>query len=93
MLLKIASFSQGFFPESTRSLCLGFGSQFCEEVALALGNVFFALLQGLLGLVPSLLGDLLFSLLGVNWIGTDGGVGFLVDGFNLLGKKNLIRLQ
>lgn len=74
MLLKIARCLQGFVSmESTVScLSLGFGCQFCEIIGLALGHVVLALLQGLLGLVPSLLGDLLCSLLGLPWIGADG---------------------
>jgi hypothetical protein len=83
MVSKIARCSQGFFQESTTRLCLGFGGQLREVIALALGDVLLALLEGLLGLVPSLLGDLLSGLLGVARIRTDGGVGFLVDVFNL----------
>lgn len=73
--------------KSTASLSFGFGGQLCEEVGLALGHVVLALLQGLLGLVPSLLGDLLGGFLSVAWVGTDGGVSFLVDVFDLLKKK------
>lgn len=67
----------------TSCLCVGFGGQFCEIIALALGDVGFALVEGLLGLVPSLLGDFLGSLFGVARVGADVGVGFLVDVFNL----------
>lgn len=69
------------------SLCLGFGGQLSKIVGLALANVVFALLQGLLGLVPSLLGDLLLGLLAGSGISTDVGVALLVEALDLkLGK-------
>jgi len=69
------------------SLCFRLGSQLGKVISLASGDVCLALSQGELGLVPSLLGDLLRSLLGVSWIRADAGVGLLVDGFNLTNNK------
>lgn len=57
--------------------------QFCKEISLAFGHVVLTLLKSLFGLVPSLLGDLLFSFLSVLRISTDGGMSLLVKGLNL----------
>lgn len=71
------------------ALCLGLGGQLCKVVGLAFCDVGFALCKGLLGLVPSLLGDLLIALLDIGWISTDGSMSLLVEGFNLLKKFNV----
>lgn len=74
---------QGFFDAAASGLSFGLGGQLCKIVGLAFRDVVLALLERLLGLVPALLGDLLRCLLGVAGVGTDGGMGFLVEGFNL----------
>lgn len=81
---------QGFFPAVTESrigLSFGLGCQLGEVVALALRYVILALLKGLLCLVPSLLCDLLGCFLSMSWIGSDGGVSFLVKVLDLRRKS------
>lgn len=78
---------QGFFDAAVGGLSFRLGGQLREIVGLAFRDVVLTLLERLLGLVPALLGDLLRGLLGVARVGTDGGVGFLVEGFNLLMGK------
>jgi len=55
--------SQGILTDSDLSFRLS--CQLGEVIGLAFGDVVLALLQSLLGLVPSLLGDLLLGFLGV----------------------------
>lgn len=72
-----------FFGAAVSGLSFRLGGQLREIVGLAFRDVILTLLERLLGLVPALLGDLLRCLLGVARVGTDGGVGFLVEGLNL----------
>jgi hypothetical protein len=66
MTIKAAICSQGFFSRrDVVHLCFGLGLDFGEDVGLSLCNSGFALLEGELGLVPSLLGDLLLGFLRV----------------------------
>lgn len=80
--MVIARCSQGFCFV-VGDLCFGFSGQLGEIVGLSLGDVVLAHLQGLLGLVPSLLDDLLGGLLALSWISADAGVGLLVKALNL----------
>jgi hypothetical protein len=57
--------------------------QLGKEFFFTLGNICLALIQCQFSQVPSLLGDLLFRFLAVEWIGADAGVGFFVDAFDL----------
>lgn len=82
----VIALSQGFADDGA-DLCFRLGGQLGEEGFLAVGDVILTLLERLLGLVPSLLGDLLFRLFAAGWVGTDASVSLLVDGFNLQQSK------
>jgi hypothetical protein len=60
-------------------LGFGFSSQLCKVVGLAVCDVVLTLLQSLLGLVPSFLGDLLLGFLAEAGISSNVGVAFLVE--------------